>query len=77
MRRPYANAPSQKHSIYIQRTSIKAENGSGLLAACEQEPELARQADAYRRRRLAEAAAGQLEVIVGHVDLLVLPGSAR
>ena len=42
-------------------------------AACEQEPELAADADAYRRRRLREAAAGALGVTVGHVDLLVLP----
>ncbi|HEY3550534.1 MAG TPA: class I SAM-dependent methyltransferase [Gaiellaceae bacterium] len=42
-------------------------------AACEQEPELAPDADLYRRRRLREAAAGVLAVTVGHADLLVLP----
>jgi trans-aconitate methyltransferase len=42
-------------------------------AACEQERELAAHTDGYKRRRLAEATAGQLEVIVDHVDLLVLP----
>jgi hypothetical protein len=42
-------------------------------AACEKAPELAPEADAYRRRRLREAAAGALAVTVGHVDLLVLP----
>lgn len=42
-------------------------------AACEQAPELAPEADAYRRRRLREAEAGALAVTVGHVDLLVLP----
>jgi hypothetical protein len=42
-------------------------------AACEQEPELAADADLYRRRRLREAAAGALAVTVGHADLLVLP----
>jgi hypothetical protein len=42
-------------------------------AACEQERELAAQTDGYKRRRLAEATAGQLEVTVDHVDLLVLP----
>jgi trans-aconitate methyltransferase len=42
-------------------------------AACEQELELAAQMDGYKRRRLAEAAAGQLDVTVDHVDLLVLP----
>jgi hypothetical protein len=44
-----------------------------LDAACEQEPALAVDVDLYRRRRLAEAAAGTLAVTVGHVDLLVLP----
>jgi hypothetical protein len=42
-------------------------------AACEQEPELALDAELYRRRRLREAAAGALAVTVGHADLLVLP----
>jgi hypothetical protein len=42
-------------------------------AACEQERELAAQTGGYKRRRLAEAAAGRLEVLVDHVDLLVLP----
>jgi hypothetical protein len=42
-------------------------------AACEQEPELAPDADLYRRRRLREAAAGVLAVTVDHADLLVLP----
>jgi hypothetical protein len=40
-------------------------------AACEQEPALT--ADAYLRRRLAQAAAGELAVTVDHADLLVLP----
>jgi hypothetical protein len=44
-----------------------------LAAACEQEPALAGEARAYRERRLAQAAAGELAVRVGHVDLLVLP----
>ncbi|HEY3188318.1 MAG TPA: hypothetical protein VGJ70_12645 [Solirubrobacteraceae bacterium] len=42
-------------------------------AACEQDPELAAEADLYRRRRLREADAGRLAVTVGHADLLVLP----
>jgi hypothetical protein len=42
-------------------------------AASEQEPELAAEADRYRRRRLRQAAAGVLAVTVGHADLLVLP----
>jgi len=44
-----------------------------LDAACEQDPELVPHSDRYRRRRLAEAAAGALAVTVGHSDLLVLP----
>jgi hypothetical protein len=44
-----------------------------MAAACEQEPELAADADLYRRRRLREAAGGLLTVTVGHADLLVLP----
>jgi hypothetical protein len=47
--------------------------GGWLRAACEQEPALAADADAYRDRRLAQAAAGELTVTVDHADLLVLP----
>lgn len=43
-------------------------------AACEQEPELATRIDGYRQRRLAQAAARELMVVVDHADLLVLPG---
>ena len=43
-------------------------------AAREQQPELAGEADAYARRRLAQAAAGELAVTVDHSDLLILPG---
>jgi hypothetical protein len=42
-------------------------------AACEQDRELAAQTFGYERRRRAQATAGQLEVTVDHVDLLVLP----
>ena len=42
-------------------------------AACEQEPALAAEAGAYMDRRLAQAPAGELEIIVDHADLLVLP----
>jgi predicted RNA methylase len=42
-------------------------------AACEQDLDLAADADLYRRRRLREAEAGCLAVVVGHADLLVLP----
>jgi hypothetical protein len=44
-----------------------------VAAACEQEPALATEAGPYRDRRLAQAAAGELDVVVVHVDLLVLP----
>lgn len=44
-----------------------------LAAACEQEPGLADEARSYAGRRLAEAAAGQLSVMVHHGDLLARP----
>lgn len=44
-----------------------------VAAACEQEPGLAADADAYRERRLEQAPAGELAVTVDHADLLVLP----
>lgn len=45
-----------------------------VRAACEQEAQLASQTGDYSRRRLAQAAAGQLAVVVDHADLLILPG---
>jgi hypothetical protein len=44
-----------------------------VAAACEQAPALAAEAGAYRSRRLAQAAAGELTVTVDHADLLALP----
>jgi hypothetical protein len=44
-----------------------------LAAACEQDPALAAEAGAYRDRRLAQAAAGELAVTLEHADVLVLP----
>ncbi|MFI7606523.1 class I SAM-dependent methyltransferase [Micromonospora sp. NPDC049366] len=41
-----------------------------VAAACEQRPELAGPAGGYARRRLAQAAAGRLRVLVDHRDLL-------
>ncbi|MFE9689247.1 SAM-dependent methyltransferase [Micromonospora sp. NPDC005806] len=41
-----------------------------LEAAVEERPELAGVADAYRERRLADAAAGRLRVVLHHADLL-------
>lgn len=43
-------------------------------AACEQDAELAAEAEPYARRRQAQAAAGELSVTVDHADLLVSPG---
>ncbi|MFE5408520.1 SAM-dependent methyltransferase [Microbacterium sp. NPDC056569] len=42
-------------------------------AAVEQRPELARDAAAYRERRIAQAAEGRLRVTVSHEDLLAWP----
>lgn len=42
-------------------------------AACEQQRDLAAEAETYERRRLRQAAAGDLEVTVEHADLLALP----
>jgi trans-aconitate methyltransferase len=44
-----------------------------VAAACKQEPTLADTAGPYLERRLAQAAAGELAVIVDHADLLVTP----
>ena len=56
------------------QAALSAEWFSGWLgAACEQQPELRAAAHSYGRRRLAEAAAGQLSVTVHHLDLLARP----
>jgi hypothetical protein len=47
--------------------------GGWVEAAARQEPALAGEAGAYRDRRLAQAAAGQLAVTVEHADLLAAP----
>jgi hypothetical protein len=44
-----------------------------LAAAREQQADLAAETEDYERRRLAQVAAGQLAVTVGHADLLVIP----
>jgi SAM-dependent methyltransferase len=50
---------------------LTAEWFSGWVgAACEQEPELATETADYTHRRLAQARAGELGVVVGHADLL-------
>ena len=56
------------------QAALAAEWFAGWVdAACEQRPELAAAAAAYARRRLAQAAAGRLDVTVHHHDLLALP----
>jgi hypothetical protein len=56
------------------RAELMAEWFEGWVAAAgEQDPALAAGAGAYRDRRLAQAAAGELTVTVDHADLLVLP----
>jgi hypothetical protein len=53
---------------------LAAEWFTGWLAAArEQQTDLAADTEDYARRRLAQAAAGQLAVTVDHADLLVLP----
>jgi hypothetical protein len=44
-----------------------------VAAACEQEPALVAEGGAYRDRRLAQLAAGELAATVDHADVLVLP----
>ena len=59
------------------QADLAAEWFTGWLgAACEQSAELAIETGAYARRRLAQAAAGQLTVTVDHADLLVLPSTS-
>ena len=54
-----------------EQADLTAEWFSGwVAAACEQRPELAGPAAAYASRRLADAAAGRLGVVVHHTDLL-------
>lgn len=56
------------------QADLAAEWFSGWVdAACEQELGLAAETEIYRRRRLAQASAGQLAVTVDHADLLALP----
>jgi hypothetical protein len=56
------------------QADLAAEWFSGwTAAACEARPELARPAAAYVSRRLADAAAGRLGVVVHHDDILASP----
>ena len=45
-------------------------------AACAQQPDLERCASSYLRRRLDACTAGQLRIVVGHLDVLALPAGA-
>jgi hypothetical protein len=63
---PWRLAPSQ--------FELAAEWLTGWVgAACEQQPELAGEVVPYTRRRLAQAAAGELRITVDHADLLISP----
>ena len=56
----------------VSHANLAAEWFTGWVgAACEQEVELAADAEPYSRLRLVQAAAGELAVIVDHADLLV------
>ena len=56
------------------RAELAAEWLDGwVAAACEQQPALVAEAGPYREHRLAQAAAGELHVVVDHADLLALP----
>lgn len=44
-----------------------------VMAACEQEPDLAAEGREYLRRRLNTCADGQLRLVVHHRDLLIFP----
>jgi hypothetical protein len=48
-----------------------------IAAACAQQPDLGREAGAYLDRKLDACRAGQLRLVVGHVDVLALPPGAR
>ncbi|NJC70540.1 class I SAM-dependent methyltransferase [Planosporangium thailandense] len=55
----------------VDQADLTAEWFRGWLgAACEQQPELAGEAEAYASRRLAEIAEGRLGAVVHHHDLL-------
>lgn len=79
---------SSDHEVQVRASTWRLGAAEGALttawftgwlgAACEQRRELtARVVDAYRRQRLADAAAGRLRVRVQHRDLLVRPPAQR
>ncbi|HEV7197083.1 MAG TPA: class I SAM-dependent methyltransferase [Pedococcus sp.] len=65
---------SSDWNLDATQSSLSAEWLTGWTqAASEQAPHLAAPAAAYLRRRLDQAYAGQLQVTVGHRDLLAVP----
>ena len=61
-----------------EQSDLLAEWLTGWVgAACDQDPELAPAAGAYLGRRLAQATAGELRVVVEHADLLGSPRTRR
>jgi hypothetical protein len=48
-----------------------------IAAACAQQPDLGRCAGGYLSRKLDACRAGQLRLVVGHVDVLALPDRGR
>jgi hypothetical protein len=48
-----------------------------IAAACAQQPDLEAFAADYLHRRISASAAGELRVVVGHLDVLALPSAGR
>ena len=57
----------------LEDATTKAHEAAIQLEQAKRDLALAAEAEAYRDRRLAQAAAGELAVVVDHADLLVLP----
>jgi trans-aconitate methyltransferase len=61
----------------VDRAELAEEWLRGWIgAACAQQPDLERCASSYLRRRLDACTAGQLRIVVGHLDVLALPAGA-
>jgi hypothetical protein len=84
---PAAAAAFGRHGVSVVRAPSPWRLGPGdgplieqwlrgwLAAACEHRPALVAEAESYLHRRLAAANRGDLRVVVGHADLLALPGN--
>jgi Methyltransferase domain len=82
---PATAAAFGRHGMAVMRAPSSWRLGAGdgplveqwmrgwLAAACEHDPALGAEADAYLHRRLEAAGRGDLRVVVGHADLLALP----